>query len=77
MKLIDMQKILRDEFPGRFVSFEINVNKYADGSSEVKVSIYDGELHAFFKGKDFNDCVRILKAIVSKTPAEKTKEIEF
>lgn len=63
MKVGDIGRILQREFPGRFVSFTVNVDKHSSGSVETSIELYDSVI-GFVKGPDFETCFQRLRDMI-------------
>ena len=80
MKIGEMGARLKEEFPGKYISFAIEVDYHgtfdADKDPEVEVKIYEPSV-GFIEAPDFETCVRLLKDRLYSLPADKTLDVDF
>lgn len=76
MTIGDMEVRLREEFPDKYVSFSVDVNKYSSNRAVTTIQIYEPNV-GFIEAQDFETCVCLLKAKLYPPPAGKTFNVEF
>ena len=69
---------LKEEFPGKYVSFAIEVNWHGTYSKELEteVKIYEPSV-GFIEAQDFETCLQLMKDKLYHRPADKTFDVDF
>jgi len=80
VKISEMEKVLREEFPGRYVSFQIEIsahNNLRTPEVQTRIFVYTTAT-GFIHGDSFEDCVAALhRALGVESLGVKDVEVEF